>query len=60
MHELLSALETEQGGAGLRNFFDAVCADSPALRARLDAAGLLRIRQLGLDQTRRKHFPGRA
>ncbi len=57
MHELLSTLEREEGTAGLRRFFEAVCADSPALRERLDAAGLLRIRQLGLGATRQKHFP---
>ncbi|KIC20952.1 glycosyltransferase family 2 protein [Leisingera sp. ANG-Vp] len=58
VHELLSKLETEQGEAGLRSFFDEVCADSPGLRARLQAEGLLKIRRLELEAKRRKHFPG--
>lgn len=57
VHELLSAIEEADGEAGLRAFFDAVCTDTPALRSRLEAAGLLRIRQLGLAAARQKHFP---
>ena len=57
VHELLSAIEAEQGEAGLRAFFSEVCADSADLRARLAAAGLLKIRQLDLDGKRQKHFP---
>ncbi len=57
LHELLSLLETENGTAGLRVFFEEVCADTPALRARLEAEGYLRIRSLGLAQKLQKHFP---
>ncbi|MCF6430081.1 glycosyltransferase family 2 protein [Leisingera sp. MMG026] len=56
-HELLSTIETDHGEAGLRVFFDEVCADSPDLRNRLQAEGLLKIRKLDLDTKRRKHFP---
>ncbi|MGR3758807.1 glycosyltransferase family 2 protein [Roseobacteraceae bacterium NS-SX3] len=57
LHELLSAVEAENGLAGLRAFFGEVCG-SPELRARLEAEGLLRLRPLPLEQLRRKHFPG--
>ncbi|WP_323783898.1 glycosyltransferase family 2 protein [Leisingera sp.] len=56
-HELLSSIESDQGEAGLRTFFDEVCADSAGLRDRLRAAGLLKIRKLDLARKRRKHFP---
>ncbi len=57
LHDLLSALEAEGGTEGLQRFYQDVCADTPALRARLEAEGLLRIRALPLDELRRKHFP---
>ncbi len=57
VHELLSAIEADQGEAGLRTFFDEVCADSPDLRDRLRAEGVLKIRELDLASKRRKHFP---
>lgn len=57
-HELLRQIEAAEGEAGLRAFFDAVCADSADLRARLQAAGLLKIRQLDLAAKRQLHFPG--
>lgn len=41
-------LETE-GETGLRHFFDEVCTDSPALRARLDEHGMLLTHPLDLD-----------
>lgn len=56
MHDMFSLIEEEEGEAGLRRFFDEVCADSPDLRARLDAEGLLRICDLDLEHKRRKHF----
>ncbi len=56
-HELLNAIEAEEGEAGLRAFYDEICKDSPDLRARLEAEGLLRIRDLDLAACRRKHFP---
>lgn len=58
LHELLSAIETEQGIRGLQDFFDEVCHDTPELRQRLEREGLLRVYQLNLDAKRRKHFPG--
>ncbi|MCI5094750.1 MAG: glycosyltransferase family 2 protein [Rhodobacteraceae bacterium] len=57
MHELLSAIEAEDGEAGLRAFYDELCADSPQLRERLDHEGLLRLRDLNLTHLRAKHFP---
>ncbi|MDW4496871.1 glycosyltransferase family 2 protein [Sulfitobacter sp. D35] len=57
LHQLFCRLEREQGEAGLRAFFDEVCADSPGLRARLDARGLLRRVELDLAARRARHFP---
>ncbi|MCL6285920.1 glycosyltransferase family 2 protein [Ruegeria sp. 2012CJ41-6] len=57
IHELLSALEQEEGEAGLRRFYDEICGDTDRLREALAAEGLLRHRDLGLDWKRRKHFP---
>jgi hypothetical protein len=57
VHELLSAIEAEDGEQGLRTFFDEVCADTPDLRARLKQRGLLRIRDLRLSEKRTLHFP---
>lgn len=57
MHELFQMIETDSGEAGLRAFFDEVSADTPELRARLTAEGLLRVCDLELDAKRRKHFP---
>jgi glycosyl transferase family 2 len=56
MHELLQWIEADAGQAGLRAFHDELCADTPGLRARLQAEGLLRVCDLGLDAKRRKHF----
>lgn len=39
--ELLAFLTEEEGDDGLRALFDEVCADTPALRARLSARGML-------------------
>ena len=58
MHELFAAIEAKGGEAGLRLFFDEVCAATPGHLARLGAAGLLRQVRLPLDAVRERHFPG--
>ncbi len=60
LHEVLSMIESEEGQAGLRAFHDELCADTPKLRAKLDAFGLLRICDLELASKTRKHFPKNA
>ena len=57
MHELLTMIEAENGEAGLRSFFDEVCADTPALREHLTRFGLLKRANLGLKATLSTHFP---
>lgn len=57
MHELFAMIESEGGEAGLRAFFDEVCADTPELREALDARGLLRTVDLNLDAIVPRHFP---
>ena len=57
MHDLFTMIEREEGTAGLRAFFDEVCADTPDLRARLNSHGLLRLVDLNLDQALATHFP---
>jgi len=57
MHELFNMIFKEEGEAGLRAFFDEVCADTPALRARLDAAGHLHKCRFPFDTSVAKHFP---
>ena len=56
-HELFTLIREEEGIAGLRAFFDEVCADTPALRARLEAAGHLHITRFPFDTSLAKHFP---
>jgi hypothetical protein len=56
MHELFSMIEAEGGEAGLRAFFNEVCADTPELRATLKAKGLLRLADLDLDAKVSCHF----
>jgi hypothetical protein len=58
LHDLFHQIEAEAGQAGLRRFYDEVIGDSPDLRARLDAHGLLRLVDLDLDTVTQKHFPG--
>jgi hypothetical protein len=60
VHELLSAIEAEDGEQGLRAFFEEVCADRPALRTRLKQRNLLRLRDLRLGEKRSAHFPDEA
>ena len=57
LHEVLTIIESDAGEAGLRAFYDEFCADTPDLRARLNAEGLLRLCDLQLDAKKRKHFP---
>lgn len=57
MHQLFTMIEDEGGIAGLRAFFDEVCADTPSLRAKLDAHGLLSEVNLDLDTALSTHFP---
>lgn len=54
VHEFMMALEAEDG---LRAFFDECCADTTALRNRLESEHLLRIRDLKLHDCLKKHFP---
>ncbi len=54
--ELIRYLAEEEGEDGLRAFFDEVCADTPALRDRLDARGMLLRHDLDLDQKMRRVF----
>ncbi|MCA1335349.1 glycosyltransferase family 2 protein [Pseudooceanicola marinus] len=57
LHSLLSTLEDSEGETGLRRFFDEVCADTPALRDRLAAEGLLREVTTDFAALRARHFP---
>ncbi len=57
VHELFELIEQEAGNDGLRHFFDEVCADSPALRARLAAHDLLYQARLDFDAAMAQHFP---
>lgn len=57
MNDLFAMIEGEAGEAGLRVFFDEVCADTPDLRRRLADHGLLRNIELDLATHLHKHFP---
>jgi hypothetical protein len=57
MHEVFAMIEAEGGTQGLRAFFDEVCADTPVLRQRLAAHGMLKHAKLDLNTTISKHFP---
>ncbi len=57
LHETFTVIESEQGEAGLRAFFDEVCANSPKLRAPIGAESLLQRRDLDIAGKIRKHFP---
>lgn len=48
--ELFAYLLESDGEDGLRQFFDEVCADTPQLRARLAAQGMLVEQELKLDE----------
>lgn len=60
MHDLFQTIEADGGPPALRAFFEEVCADSPALRARLTRHGLLKHTNLDLNTTLAKHFPDHA
>ena len=57
MNDLFMMIEAESGEVGLRAFFDEVCADTPHLRDRLEAHGLLREINLHLPKHLAIHFP---
>ncbi|WP_299023757.1 glycosyltransferase family 2 protein [uncultured Sulfitobacter sp.] len=57
IHELFALIHDENGDAGLRAFFDEVCADTPALRARLEQYNCLHITRFPFDTAVGKHFP---
>jgi hypothetical protein len=57
LHQMFSALHASDGEAGLRHFFDQVCAATPAHLATLEAEGLLRRPQLDLKAAVARHFP---
>ena len=57
MHQLFTMIEEEDGIAGLRAFFDEVCADTPDLRARLKQHRLLAEINLDLETPLSTHFP---
>jgi len=57
MHQLFTMIEKEAGTAGLRAFFDEVCADTPDLRKRLRQHGLLTEVNLDLSAALSTHFP---
>lgn len=58
LHEYFSRLEAEGGEASLRSFHDTVCADTTVHRASLEAEGLLRLHDLGLEEKRARVFFG--
>lgn len=58
LHELFARIEADNGEAGLRAFYEEVCADTPRLRAALGREGLLRTCDLRLAEKRQRHFPG--
>ena len=57
LHDVLRHIEAAEGEVGLRAFHAELCADTPDLRARLRAEGLLRLVDLGLEAARRRQFP---
>ena len=57
LHDFFKLLEETEGEAGLRAFHDEVAADTPQMRERLSAHGLLRRVELDLESAVRKHFP---
>ncbi|QFT60259.1 hypothetical protein FIU94_15635 [Sulfitobacter sp. THAF37] len=57
LNEFFAILEAEEGEAGLRAFFEEVCADTPDHRARLAAHDLLHLADLRLSTHLATHFP---
>ncbi|WP_415920858.1 glycosyltransferase family 2 protein [Tateyamaria sp. SN6-1] len=60
IHEVFRTIEAEAGEDGLRAFYDEVIGDSPDMRARLEAHGLLRTHDLDLEACLARHFPDHA
>ncbi|WP_459429643.1 glycosyltransferase family 2 protein [Roseivivax sp.] len=58
--DILRLLQEDEGEPGLRAFFDEVCRDTPELRARLAARGMLVDFPLDLDGAVARVFRGRA
>ncbi|SFQ34509.1 Glycosyl transferase family 2 [Roseivivax halotolerans] len=58
--DILGMLQDEDGEAGLRTFFDEICRDTPELRAKLAAHGMLKLHPLDLDGAVARVFRGRA
>jgi hypothetical protein len=54
--ELLSYLQAQEGEAGLRAFFDEICADTPELRDRLSRHGMLLAHDFDFDGSVRRVF----
>ena len=57
LHALFTRLTEAEGEAGLRRFFDEVCADTKTHRDQLKALGLLRLHDLDLAAKMSAHFP---
>ena len=58
LHHFLLQLDRKGGTDALRRFFAEVAQDTPDLRQRLQAQGVLRSHDLNLDRKRRALFPG--
>ena len=58
LHQLLLQLDRDGGTDALRRFFADVAQDTPDLRQRLQAEGVLRHHDLDLDRKRLALFPG--
>ncbi|WP_323763428.1 glycosyltransferase family 2 protein [Marinovum sp.] len=58
LHDLFTEIESHDGAAGLRAFYDEICVATPALCDRLAIEGLLRRYDLALDAARESQFPG--
>lgn len=57
LHDMFQQIEIDDGEAGLRAFYNEVCADSPELRRALQSRGLLHRCDLELSRKAAKHFP---
>ncbi|KAA2316156.1 glycosyltransferase family 2 protein [Pseudooceanicola sediminis] len=56
LYDVLEFLKENEGEDGLRQFYDEVCADTPALRQALDDHQMLLTRHLDLDERCRQVF----
>ncbi|QPM89293.1 glycosyltransferase family 2 protein [Pseudooceanicola algae] len=57
LHGLLTRISQTRGDAGLIDFFEATCRDTPALRGRLDTEGLLAEARMDFAALRDRYFP---